>query len=74
MALRLNGRSFTFCIDTGAEVIDIPENIYTRIGSPKLEPVVKALKGPNKHRLACKGHFMGYFQKGEVTTERNLRD
>ena len=72
VALHLNSRSFLFCIDTGAEVTVIPENIYTKIGSPKLESAVKALKGPNNHRLACKGHFIGYFQKGDVTTEEKI--
>ena len=69
VALRLNGQSFIFCIETGAEVTVIPENIYTKIGSPKLEPIVKALKAPSDHRLACKGNYKGYFQRGDITTE-----
>ena len=42
--LSLNAQSLTFCINTGEEVTVIPENIYIRIGSPKLESVDKALK------------------------------
>ena len=46
MAFRLNGQSLTFCIhvDIGAEVTITLENLYTKIGSSKLQSVDKELK------------------------------
>ena len=40
---------------------------YVKIGSPELKTLDKTLKGPSSDRLACKGRFMGYLQKGDVT-------
>ena len=30
------------------------------------------LKGPSGDQLACKGHFMGYLQKGDLTIKEEI--
>ena len=45
----------------------ILEKAYTKIGSLELKSMDKTLKGPSSDRLACKGFFMGYLWKGNVT-------
>ena len=72
MTLQLNGRSTSFCIDTGAEVTVISEKIYTKIGSPQLKTLDRALKGPGGNQLGCKGRFMGYLQKGNLTIREEI--
>ena len=67
MTLHLNGQSTNFCINTGAEVTVILEKDYTKIGSPESKTLDKTLAGPSSDKLACKGRFMGYLQKGDVT-------
>ena len=56
----------------GIEVTVIPEKIYIRIGSPKLEFMDKALRGPSNDCLACKGRFMGHLQKDKITIEEKI--
>ena len=48
------------------------ENIYTKIGSPELKTLDKTLKGPSGDQFSCKGHFMGYLQKGNVTVKEEI--
>ena len=70
MTLCLNGRSTIFCIDTGEEVTVISEKAYAKIGSPKLKKVETTLKGLSSDQLACKGRFMWYLQKGDLTIKQ----
>ena len=72
MTLRLNGRLTFFCIDTGAEVTVISEKIYTKIGSPELKTLDKTLRGPGGDQLGCKGRFVGYLQKGDLTIKEEI--
>ena len=71
---RLNGRSTFFCICTGAEVTVISKKIYTEIGGPQLKTLDKTLKGPGGNQLGCKGHFVGYLQKGDLTIREEICD
>ena len=70
--LRLNGRQTNFCIDTGAEVTVIPEEVYLDIGSPALKPLDKTLKGAGNNRLDCRGQFLGRLQKGDLTIKEKV--
>ena len=70
--LRLNGQQTNFCIDTGAEVTVIPEEVYFDIGSPALKPLDKTLKGAGNNRLDCKGQFLGRLQKGDLTIKEKI--
>ena len=72
VTLRLNGRSTFFCIDAGAEVTVISKKIYTKIGSPELKTLDKALKGPGGDQLVCKGRFVGYLRKGDLTIREEI--
>ena len=72
MALCLNGRSTNFCIDKGAEVMVISEKDCTKISSPELKTLNDTLKGPSSDQLACKGCFMGYLQKRDVTIKEEI--
>ena len=72
ITLGLNGQEIVFCIDTGAEVMVIPERVYVRIGSPVLRCLDKTLKGPSTNRLASKGRFMGCLQKDKFTMKQGI--
>ena len=72
VTLCLNGQSTFFCINTGAKVTVILERICTKIGSPDLKALDEMLKGPSGDLLACKGRFMGYLQKGDVTAKEEI--
>ena len=75
MTLRLNGQSTYFCIYTRVKVTVISKKIYIKIGSPVLKTLDKMLKGPSDDQLNCKGHFVGYLQKGDLNHQRgNIRD
>ena len=49
--LRLNGQSVKFCIDTGAEVTVIPEQVYQQLRSPPLLSSQRTLRGPSHNKL-----------------------
>ena len=72
MTLGLNGQSKSFCTNTGGEDTVISEKIYTKVGSPELKTLAKTLKGPSGDQLACKGHFIGYLKKGDVTMKEKI--
>lgn len=57
--INLNGKMEEFKIDTGAEVTAISEEVYVRIGKPKLHVPSKLLNGPAEHSLEVLGEFTG---------------
>ena len=57
VTLHLNGHPIHFCIDTGAEVTVISRDVHTRVGSPKLTPPDRKLRGPDSHALSTAGFF-----------------
>ena len=50
----------------------ISDKIYTKIGSPDLKILDKTLKGPGGDQLGCKGRFVGYLQKSDLTIRDEL--
>ena len=52
----------------------ISEKIYTKIGNLELKTLDKMLKdsaGDQLH-VGCKGHFVGYLQKGDLTIREEI--
>ena len=49
--------AFDFHIDTGAEVSIIPDQVYKKLGSPRLTPPNQTLRGPSHEILPVKGQF-----------------
>ena len=43
------------------------EKAYAKIGSLELKTLDKMLKGLSDDQLTCKGRFMDYLQKGDLT-------
>ena len=52
--------------------MSISKKAYAKIGSLELKTLDKLLKGLSGDQLACMGCFMGYFQKGNVTTKEEI--
>ena len=65
VTLQLNGSPVEFCIDTGAEVTVISEATYRQVGSPKLEPPQRMLRGLDNHILPVRGLLTGQLKKGD---------
>ena len=57
ITLQLNSQPIDFCIDTGAEVTVISTQAHGKIGSPKLSPPDRKLRGPDTHTLTTLGFF-----------------
>ena len=53
--LQLNNKSVKFCIDTGADVSLISEQVWKKIGKPPLQPSDRNLKCPDTHSLSVRG-------------------
>ena len=49
--LTVNGTVIKFKIDTGADVMSIPETIFKQIKNTTLQPSCRALKGPCQNTL-----------------------
>ena len=49
-----NGWQRDFCIDIGAEVTVIPEEMYFDIGRPALKALDDTIKGAGNNRLDCR--------------------
>ena len=58
VTLKLNGTLVKFCIDTGAEVTMISEQIHNHAGRPFLNSPDRTLKGLDAHCLPVKGYFI----------------
>ena len=72
VTLHLNVRSTLFCIDTREGDMVISKKIYIKIGSLDLKNSDKMLKGPSRDQLGCKGHFVGYLQKSNLTIGKEI--
>jgi hypothetical protein len=57
VTFRIDNKSITFNIDTGAEVTVVSEATHRHIGSPVLIPPDRCLKGPDSHTLSTLGYF-----------------
>ena len=68
--LRLNGQSVKFCIDTGAEVTVIPEQVYWRLHCPPLLNSQRTLRGPSQNKLQVQGRFTTKIQATGKETEQ----
>ena len=55
ITLQLNSKPVKFCIDTGADVTAIPEQVWKDLGKPSLVPPDRDLKSPDTHSLLVKG-------------------
>lgn len=67
----LNGDSVNFKIDTGADVISIPESIFNPARDGKLDKPLKRLVGPGQNLLNVKGGFQSKMcAKGQSTDQR----
>ena len=53
--LQLNNKPVKFCIDTGADVSLISEQVWKKIGKPPLKPSDRNLKCPDTHSLSVRG-------------------
>ena len=72
VTLSLNGKPTQFEIDTGAEVTVISPQTHKDIGSPKLHPPQRILRGPSNRKLQVKGQFTGKLCRGKKEVEQQL--
>ena len=72
VTLKLNGTLIKFCIDTGAEVTVISEQIHDHAGRPFLSSPDRTLKGPDAHCLPVKGYFIATLQWGTKETRQRV--
>ena len=72
IVLSLNGKPTKFEIDTGAEVTVISERAHRNIGSPKLRPPQKTLRGPSNQELFVKGQFTAKLKNSDREVEQEL--
>ena len=72
IVLSLNGKPTKFEIDTGAEVTVISERAHQNIGSPKLCPPQKTLRGPSNQELFVKGQFTAKLKNSDREVEQEL--
>ena len=72
IVLSLNGKPTKFEIDTGAEVTVISERAHQNIGSPKLRPPQKTLRGPSNQELFVKGQFTAKLKNSDREVEQEL--
>ena len=72
IVLSLNGKPTKFEIDTGAEVTVIAERAHQNIGSPKLRPPQKTLRGPSNQELFVKGQFTAKLKNSDREVEQEL--
>lgn len=70
--ISVNDKEIEFCLDTGAEVTAISERTHRLIGSPKLRPLDRELKGPNDHRLRSAGRFEGVLKSKNRTVKQEV--
>ena len=68
----LNGISFDFKIDTGADVTVIPETIFKQIKSIVLQPCMRSLSGPCQNNLTVCGQFRGTLKHGPHEVEQDI--
>ena len=68
----LNGISFDFKIDTGADVTVIPETIFKQIKSIVLQPCMRSLSGPCQNNLTVCGQFRGTLKHGPHEVQQDI--
>lgn len=69
VTLQLNSKPLQFCIDTGADVTAIPEQVWKEIGKPSLQPSDRNLKCPDTHSLSVKGMMTAQLKSQSNQTE-----
>lgn len=57
--LQLDNRPVPFYIDTGAEVMVIPDKTLRKLGHPTLSSQDRQLRGPDTHTLKKLGKWTG---------------
>ena len=70
--LLLNGISFDFKIDTGADVTVIPESIFKQLKCTVLQPCMRSLSGPCQNNLTVCGQFQGSLKHGPHEIQQDI--
>ncbi len=72
VTLEVNGNPVKFCIDTGAEVTVISEQIHEKAGRPPPSPSNRTLRGPDTHILPVTGRFTATLKKGNLVAQEEV--
>ena len=65
VTVNVNGTPLELHIDTGAEVTVIPEQAWTELGQPALDPPDRTLRGPSACKLPTLGKFSADLSREE---------
>ena len=68
----LNDELFPFKVDTGADVMVIPEKSYSETRDGPLSVPDKTLSGPTQCSLKVQGQFLATLQRGNKMTKQNV--
>lgn len=70
--VKLNGESFYFKLDTGADVTSVPEKLYKAERDGKLQKPKKTLLGPGSYPLKVRGCFKAQMEVKGRSTSQNV--
>ena len=70
--LDLNSSQTEFKIDTGADIIVIPETVYNESRDEPLSSPDRILRGPSRHSLKVLEKFLATLQKSQCKTQEQI--
>ena len=70
--LDLNSSQTEFKIDTGADIIVIPETVYNESRDEPLSSPDRILRSPSRHSLKVLEKFLGTLQKSQCKTQEQI--
>ena len=70
--LLLNGSPVQFKIDTGADVIVLPESTFKQLSGIALQQASRSLSGPSQHSLKVCGQFTATLSQGATEVEEEM--